>query len=88
MRSLSVSDVQTQLSGTKKQPKEKVFGPDVPRTSRGHSCGRPKITPLLPQAWAASETHCQEGSIQSDMTFGWNFSGQLMQQELSDKYLS
>ena len=25
----------------KKQPKEKVFGPDIPRTSRGHSCGRP-----------------------------------------------
>ena len=28
-------------SGTKKQPKAKVFGPDILRTSRGHSCGRP-----------------------------------------------
>ena len=26
-------------SGTKKQPKEKLFGPDIPRTSRDHSCG-------------------------------------------------
>ena len=29
------------LSGTKKQPKEKVFGTDIPRTSGGHLCGRP-----------------------------------------------
>ena len=27
--------------GTKKQPKEKLFGPDIPRTSRSHPCGRP-----------------------------------------------
>ena len=29
-------------SGTKKQPKERVLGPDIPRTSSGHSCGRPR----------------------------------------------
>ena len=28
-------------SGTKNQPKEKVFGPDIPRTSGGHSRGYP-----------------------------------------------
>ena len=29
------------FSGTKKQPKEEVFGPDIPRTSVGHSRGYP-----------------------------------------------
>ena len=29
--------------------KEKVFGPDIPRTSRGHSCGRPRTSPLCPR---------------------------------------
>ena len=28
-------------SGTKNQPKEEVFGPDIPWTSGGHSCGNP-----------------------------------------------
>ena len=31
-------------SGTRKQPKEEVFGPDIPRTSRGHSRGCPGST--------------------------------------------
>ena len=33
-------------SGTKKQPKVKVFEPDIARTCRGHSCGRPRSPKL------------------------------------------
>ena len=29
------------VSEARKQPKERVFGPDIPRTSLGHSCGHP-----------------------------------------------
>ena len=41
------------ISGTKNQPKEKVFGTDIPRTSGGHSRGYPdrKLRSGRPKSW-------------------------------------
>ena len=45
------------------QPKEKVFGPDIPWTSRGHSCRRPgskswgKSSKLLKTKHSGADMH-------------------------------
>ena len=43
----------TKYSGTKNQPKEEVFGTDIPRTSGGHSRGYPdpKLRSGRPRSW-------------------------------------
>ena len=53
----SVSSSETVLlNQEQKKPKEKVFGPDIPRTSQGHSCGRP-----------GSKTSCRPSHLGADI---------------------
>ena len=51
-RIVSIS-FRTKNSRTKNQPKEEVFGTDIPRTSRGHSRGYPdpKLRSGRPKSW-------------------------------------
>ena len=50
----------------KKQPKESVFGPDIPRTSRGHSCGCPTGLNFGP-AEGAEKSRAEK--LQADVSF-------------------
>ena len=68
------SQVELQMQIWNKQPKEKVFRPEIPRTSRGHACrypgsktsGRPS-KPGNPSIWA--RTSIRDGETTMKITF-------------------